>query len=208
MTRRGNPYKKKLHNNGRFYGKYKEKPNREISKEDYERALQGKRLQSGHKPKFVKQRRDKSFLAFSFLVGTRKMEPTGMLKEDMVITETHIHAMVPVFKHGERADVLRIRRSNVGAELIVEQWKKTKKGKKIWDISPSTAYRIIKRALGVCPHWLRHNWITMHQRILPGSPSEVDRKIMSWTGHKRRESLDSYRLKKKEDIEEIAALEV
>ncbi|NVM21774.1 MAG: hypothetical protein HWN68_08340 [Desulfobacterales bacterium] len=206
--KRGNPYKKKLHEDGRFYGKYKVKPNSQIPVEDLERALNGEQLSSGHQPKFVKLVRDKSYVVFTFYVGSRKLEPTKVLKEDMVVTDTHIHVQIPAFKHGERGGPLKIRRSNVGVEWIVKQWKKTKKRKPVWPLSPSTAYRIIMRALGRCPHWLRHNWITTKQQTLLGTPSDVDRKIQSWTGIKRRQTLDNYRMKMQKDIDEIAELEV
>lgn len=208
QSRRGNPYKRKMHKDGRFYGKYKQKPNTQIKIDDLERALNGQKLTDGHKPVFVKPTRDKSYLVFTYWVGSRKLEPAEILKEDIAVTKTHVHVKIPAFKHGERGGILKIRRGNIGVEWIIKQWKRTKKKKHVWPLSSSTAYRIITRALGKCPHWLRHNWITTKQQSLPGEPSEVDRKIMAWTGIKRRETLDNYRMKMQEDIDEIAELEV
>jgi len=204
----GNPHRKKIHSDGRFYGKYKVKPNSQISVEDLRRALDVEKLSDGYQPKFIKPTRDKSFLTISYWLGSRKLEPTKVFKKDMVITSTHIHVKIPAFKHGQRAGVLKIRRSNVGIEWVVKQWERTKKGRLVWNLSPSTAYRIIMRALGKCPHWLRHNWITTKQQSLHGEPSEVDRKIMAWTGIKNRATLDNYRMKMEKDIDEIAELEV
>jgi hypothetical protein len=136
------------------------------------------------------------------------MEATKVLKEDMVFTEGYLFIKIPAFKHGERAGVLKLKMSNVGMEFVKQQWERTKKHKQLWSLSPSTAYRIVVRALGKCPHWLRHNWITTKQQQLEGNPTEVDRKIQSWTGIKHRETLDNYRLKMEKDISEIADLEV
>lgn len=204
-----NPYiKKRLHPDGRLYGKYKRYPDSQILVEDLQAALAGRPLSTGHKPHFVKPLRDKSYTVFMFHVGARKLEPAEVRKEDMLIVEGPLCDLIvvniPAFKGGQRADALKIPVNWAGADLIIEQWKKTRKGRKIWDLSPSTAYRIIMRALGKCPHWLRHNWITTMQQNLPGSPSEVDRKIQGWTGIKRRQTLDNYRMKKKEDITEIS----
>jgi len=215
MSPGGNPYKTKLHADGRLYGKYKEKPDRQIPVEDLQAALDGRTLSNGHRPKFAKGLRDKSFLVMIFHTGARKLEPCpvykngklvkpGILKENMVIQEDRIVFQIPAFKHGVRADVLELKRDRPGVDLIVQQWQKTRKGKALWPLSEDTAYRIVKRALGVCPHWLRHNFITTMQQRLEGPPAEVDRKIMSWTGHKQRTSLDHYRMKMKKDITEIA----
>ncbi len=206
--KRGNPYKKRLHKDGRLYGKYKVKPNQPISMEDLERALAGERLSSGHMPKFIKKVRDRAYVTLLFWVGPRKLEPAEVKKEDVVIDKTHLYIKIPAFKGGERAGVLKLRRTRAGVPYIIMQWKKTRKGRALFPLSPSTAYRIVTRALGVCPHWLRHNWITRAQKTLKGSPSEVDRKIMAWTGIKRRQTLDSYRMKTEEDIDEIADMEV
>jgi hypothetical protein len=138
-----------------------------------------------------------------FHLGARKMEPTKVLKEDMVFTDTQVIISIPAFKHGERAGPLKLSREFVGIPWILKQWTATRKGRPVWDLSPSTAYRIIIRALGYCPHWLRHNFITTIQQKLEGPPREVDRKIMSWTGHKQASSLDNYRMKQTKDISEI-----
>ena len=201
-------YPRKLHTDGREYGKYKLKPNSQITNEDLEDSLSGKRLRSGHIPKFVRPLRDKSYTTITYWVGSRKMEAIEVLKEDCVITEKHFVIKIPAFKHGERAGPLKIKLSNVGMNYVVKQWNKTKAKRKIWNLTKSTAYRIIVRALGVCPHWLRHNFITTKQETLPGTPSEVDRKIQSWTGIKHRQTLDNYRMKMEKDIDEIADLEV
>jgi site-specific recombinase XerD len=214
-ARRGNPYRKILHADGRLYGKYKTRPDRQIPVEDLQAALEGRQLSNGHRPKFTKGLRDKSYVVLIFHTGARKLEPcpvyrngqlihSGILKEDLVVLEDKIVFHIPAFKHGARADVLQLKRDRVGIDLIIQQWQKTRKGKPIWNISPSSSYRIIKRALGVCPHWLRHNFITTMQQRLEGTPSDVDRKIMSWTGHQQRTSLDHYRMKMKKDITEVS----
>jgi len=213
--RRGNPYRKQIHADGRVYGKYKIKPDRQIPVEDLQAALEGRQLSSGHQPKFARGLRDKSYTVMMFHTGARKLEPCvvyrkgilihpGIRKEDLVLTGDKLVFQIVAFKHGERAGPLELKLDRPGVDLIVQQWQKTRKGKPIWNISPASSYRIIKRALGVCPHWLRANFITTMQQRLKGTPQDVDRKIMAWTGQKRRETLDNYRLKKQEDVTEIA----
>jgi len=215
MSPGGNPYRKQIHADGRVYGKYKVKPDRQIPVEDLQAALEGRTLSSGHRPKFVKGLRDKSFLAMAFHTGARKLEPCpvyrngqlvypGIRKEDLILTDTEIIFSIPVFKHGERAGPLRLRLDRPGVDLIIQQWQKTRKGKPLWPLKKDTAYRIVIRALGVCPHWLRGNFITTMQQRLEGTPADADRKIMAWTGQKRRETLDNYRIKKVEDLAEIS----
>lgn len=213
--RRGNPYRKQVHADGRLYGKYKVKPDRQIPVEDLQAALEGRILSNGYQPKFVKGLRDKSFLAMIFHTGARKLEPCpvykngqliypGIRKEDMVLTDQEIIFSIPVFKHGERVGALKLRLNRPGVDLIVQQWQKTKNGRPLWPMSGGTAYRIVERALGICPHWLRGNFITTMQQKLDGTPAEADRKIMSWTGQKTRTVLDNYRIKKEADVDEIS----
>jgi len=204
---KGLQYHVKMHEDGREYGKYKVKPNSQIDVEDLRCALEGKPLSDGHIPKWIYPVRDKSYVVITYHLGSRKMEATKVQKEDMVFTKDFLFIKIPAFKHGERADVLKLKMANVGMEFVKQQWERTRKAKRVWELSDSTAYRIVVRALGKCPHWLRHNWITTKQQQLPGQPSEVDRKIQSWTGIKHRETLDNYRMKMKKDIEEIAELE-
>jgi len=201
-------YKVRVHEDGREYGKYKLKPNSQIDLEDLQRALDGEPLSDGHKPHWVHLLRDKSYVVITYHIGSRKMEATKVMKEDMVFTDDYLFIKIPAFKHGERADILKLKMSNLGINLVKQQWDKTKKNSQVWNLSSSTAYRVVIRALGKCPHWLRHNWITGKQQQLQGTPSEVDRKIQAWTGIKHRETLDNYRLKMKKDIDEIAELEV
>lgn len=200
-------YRKKLHDDGREYGKYKVKPNTTISVEDLQNALDNKPLSYGHVPHWIEPLRDKSFVSFVYWVGARKMEPTKVLKEDIVIVGDYLVVKIPAFKHGERAGPLKIKCSNIGIDWVVKVWEKTRPKHQVWQLTASTAYRIIFRALGKCPHWLRHNWISTKQRTLAGEPAEVDAKIQSWTGIKHRATLDNYRLKLEKDIEDIAELE-
>lgn len=204
----GNPHKKELHKDGRLYGKYKRKPDMQITSEDLARALKGKTTSYMHTPVFLKATRDRAFTAALFWLGARKLEPAQLRKEDMQLKDGFLFLKVPAFKGGERGGVLKINVKRPGVNYIIEQWRRTRKGRHVFQVSPSTAYRIIKRALGVCPHWLRHSWITWAQKNLEGSPSEVDRKIMAWTGIKQRGTLDSYRMKTEKDIAEIAEIEI
>jgi hypothetical protein len=136
------------------------------------------------------------------------MEITKVQKEDMIWDQDFLHIKVPAFKHGERAGPLKIKRTNPGLDLVFQQYEKIKPKHPVWPIKKSTAYNIITRALGICPHWLRHNFISSKQRNLAGTPSEVDETIQSWTGIRSRATLDNYRLKIQKDIDKIAEMEV
>lgn len=209
MAQVGNPNKKRMHRDGRLYGKYGRYPNTQISREDLKRALAGKKLSTGHQPKFCKPTRDKAYLAFMFFVGCRKLEATLIKKEDMKLVGRHLVFLIPAFKHGIRGGPLKLNLDKIeGAEYILKKWRKTRRGRFVFKLSSSTAYRIVTRALGVCPHWLRHNWITTAQQKLAGNPSDVDTKIMTWTGHKSRASLDHYRLKTEKTISEVSEMEM
>lgn len=200
-----NPFTQKImHDDGRTYGKYKHKPNFRISPDDLARALNGQKTSYGHTPVFIKTFRDKAYVAFVYWTGTRKLEPSKIMKEDMKITKEFIIVNVPAFKYGERAGALTIPISNEGMEYVIMRYNKTRPGKQVFQVSKAGSYRIIKRALGVCPHWLRYNFITMVQQYLPGQPADVDTKIMAWTGIRRRETLDKYRLKSERDISDVA----
>lgn len=208
--RRGNPHRRCMHDDGRVYGKYIVKPDRQISDQDLARALRGEPLSTGHRPRWgIHPTRNKSYVAIVYHTGARKLEPAHVKKADMTIDETHVYVSMPAFKHGERAGVLKIRRDLVGMEWVVQQYSRVKqKNRLLWPLSPSTAWRTVKDALGIPPHWLRHNWITTAQRRLPGQPSEVDQKIQSWTGIKHRETLDNYRLKQEKDIADVSEIGV
>lgn len=207
---RGNPQRRRMHDDGRVYGKYTVKPDRQIPDQDLARALRGEPLSTGHRPRWgIHQTRDKSYVVFMYHTGARKLEPAAVKKADMTVDESHVYVSIPAFKHGERAGVLKIRRDLVGMDWVVQQYSRVKqKNRQLWPMSPSTAYRAVKNALGIPPHWLRHNWITTAQQRLEGQPSEVDLKIQSWTGIKHRETLDNYRLKQERDIADVSEIGV
>ncbi len=200
-------YKKKLHEDGREYGKYKLKPNSKISFDDYIKTLNGEVLTDGTKPHFVKPLRDKSYIAIMYLTGARRTEPLLLKKEDLTATESYLFIKMPTLKRGQRAGILKLKLDQVGVSFIIDQWKKKKVKKAIWEMDDKTAYRVIVRAFGKCPHWLRHNFITSLFDILPYNVNESARIIASWTGHKQVTNLNIYVMKTKEAIDKIADID-
>jgi hypothetical protein len=97
---------------------------------------------------FKNHSRDKSFLALLYWAGVRKSEAYERVKEDFKITETDL---VVDFhqrkKHGLAVPPLEIPLDLPFVDLIVERVRKTKAGRRVWNISGVTAWRIIKRAL-------------------------------------------------------------
>lgn len=202
-----NPYKRKLHEDGREYGKYKVKPNSKISFEDYKRALNNEPLTDGTKPHWIDPIRDKSYVAIMFLTGARRREPLFLKHEDIAIADGYVFVKLPALKRGQRAGILKLKLDQVGVDYIVKQWQKSKQGKPIWNMSDDTGYRIIQRTFGKCPHWLRHSFITTMFDILPYNVNESARIIASWTGHKQVTNLNIYVMKTKEAIDEIADID-
>jgi integrase len=146
---------------------------------------------------------------FLFHTGARKLEPAAVTKADMTVDDAAVYVNIPAFKHGERAGPLRIRRDLVGMQWVVRQYQAVKqKNRQLWPLSSTGAYRVVHDALGVCPHWLRHNWITTAQQLLDGTAQTVDMKIQSWTGIKTRATLDNYRLKQEKDIADVSEIGV
>jgi integrase len=202
-----NIYRKKLHEDGREYGKYKLKPNSKILFEDYQKALNNETLSDRTKPHWVHPIRDKSYVAIMYLTGARRTEPLLLKKEDLAVANDFLYIKMPTLKKGQRAGILKLKLNQVGVDYIVQQWKKTKPNKPIWNMSDDTGYRIIERTFGKCPHWLRHSFITSLFDILPYNVNESARIIASWTGHKQVTNLNIYVMKTKEAIDKIAEVD-
>lgn len=140
---------------------------------------------------FKNPSRDKSFLALLYWTGVRKSEAFERVKEDFKITETDLivdfHQRK---KRGLEVPPLEIPLELPFVDLIVERVNRIKPGRRVWNISGVTAWRITKRALGdqYYPHFLRLNRITR----MFDDPTTTIPEIKSWTGIKTTQSLDVY----------------
>ena len=148
----------------------------------------------------------KSLLALFFWTGLRKTEaigskshryvcaqcerrPTAIIKqtlampgirsEDISIDGQWLCVKAEARKHGSREGALRLHLSFPYVSLIVEQWKQTKPGERVWPIPEITAWRIMKQLdAKKYIHFFRFNRITE----LCSNPKISIAEICSWTG--------------------------
>jgi len=177
-------------------GRYKfGKPNEETNIKDLRQAIE-----HGH----FKRYSHKSYLIALYWIGARRTEPLEVKKEDVTLRKEELHIVIPAKKHGERGGKLILPLSWYGISLILERWKKTRKGRKLWSFSSSTAYRIIKRLWPKkTPHWLRYNRVTKLRKMRDQKLIDTDA-IKSWTGIKRDQTIEGYGMKTQEKIHKVA----
>lgn len=133
----------------RRMGSYKHgKPNEEMDVEELRRAIE--------KGSFTKPFLHKSYVAALFWIGAKRTEPLQVRKEDVQLKDGALHVTIPAFKHGERGGEIVLPLSWYGIPLILQRWKHTRPGQRLWPFSTSTAWRIIKRL-----------WIQRKQNIRP-----------------------------------------
>ncbi len=183
----------------RYPHKYKNgKPDQEITEEEFLAALTSKL--------FVEPLRDKSYLAITFWIGSRKTEALEIFKENIHEEGASLFVKIPAKKHGQRGGEIELLLNWPGVDLIKQQWQQTRKGRKIWPISPKTAERIIKRVWpDKTPHWLRYRVITRLRRLRDQQKISTD-DIKSYTGIRRDSTIESYGLKTQAGIHKISNL--
>lgn len=174
------------------------KPDQPITKAMLQEALE--------KGKFTDPLAHKSYLMISALIGSRKTEALEIRKEDMHLEGSSLYVKIPAKKHGARGGELELPLTWMGMDLILLQWRKTRKGKKVWRFSPSTAWRIVKRIFpNMSPHWLRWTVIT-ELRALKDERKITTDEIKSWTGIKRDSTIEGYGLKTQAGIHKISEI--
>lgn len=177
-------------------GKYKHgKPNSEISLEDLKQAIEhGEFKRSSHK----------SYLVALYWIGARRTEPLEVKKEDIRLEGDSLYVTIPAKKRGERGGEIKLPLKWFGVDLILERWKRTRKGRRLWNFSSSTAYRIIKRLWPEkTPHWLRYNRVTKLRKMRDKKEIDTDA-IKSWTGIKRDQTIEGYGMKTQQKIHDVA----
>ena len=133
----------------------------------------------------------KSFVALLYWCGVRKSEAYERVREDFEITEPDL---VVDFhqrkKNGLEVPALEIPLDLPFVDLIVKRVEKTRRGRKVWAISSTTAWRYVKQVLGeqYYPHFLRLNRITR----MFDDPTTTVPEAKSWTGIKTTKALDVY----------------
>ena len=92
-----------------------------------------------------------------------------------------------------------------GLDLVVEVWKKTRKGRRLFPFTSKTGYRAVKKLWPKrTPHWFRYTRVTKLRKKL-GTELTIDG-IKSFTGIRRDTTIQNYGLKTKADIHKIASL--
>jgi integrase len=106
----------------------------------------------------------------------------GLLKEDMRLEDEALFVFSTgdkVLKHGKREAPLVLRLDLPYVDLIVERWRNTRPGSRVFPISYITFWRICKRVdPKFAPHFLRHNRVTKFS----ANPKLSLADICAWTG--------------------------
>jgi integrase len=138
--------------------------------------------------RFVKPLRDKSFLAFLYWFGTRKSEALERVKEDFEIENNILRVNAKVKKRGERP-ALEIPIDLLLVNLIIEKIEKTKPNRRVWNMSPTTAWRIVKRFSDkLYPHYFRLNRASHFLE----NPETSTAEMMTWFGWRSTKTVDKY----------------
>jgi hypothetical protein len=174
-----------------------------IPDEDITEAEMEEKLKTG---KFVHGLRDRSYLVITFHIGSRKTEALEILKEEIREDAGCLYVTIPAKKHGQRGGEIELPLSLPGVDLVKQQWLKTHKGRHVWEFSPWTAWRIVKRVWPEkSPHHLRWARVTK-LRVLRDQGKITTDDIKSFTGIKRDSTIEGYGLKTQAGIHKISGL--
>lgn len=103
----------------------------------------------------------------------------GILKEDIWTKEDALYVNAIARKHGKREAPLELWLGFPFMDLIVEQWKQTKSGQRVWPISEWDSWNLMKQIdKEKYLHFFRFNRITE----LCANPKLSVADICSWTG--------------------------
>jgi len=116
----------------------------------------------------------------------------GLLKEDFEIDRTRnvLSVNLKPVKRGKRIAPLELPLDLPYMDLILEQWRKTKKEEKIWKFSPWQVWNIVKKASGgrLYPHAFRFSKATLFAR----DPNIAVSDMQYWFGWARASTADRY----------------
>ena len=158
----------------------------------FDKAMKGN---SFRKPKH------RSLLAFLYWFGVRRSEALERVKEDFKEEDEFLVVKVP---KKTRIRELKLPLKLPYVNLILNRVKKIKKGDKVWDISPSTVWRIVKRALGekYYPHFLRVN----RAKFFLGDPRSLPKDVKEWFGLESLRDVDRYIEGDKGNIDRLSSI--
>lgn len=138
--------------------------------------------------KFVKPLRDKSFLAFLYWFGTRKSEALELVREDFEIEDRILRVKAKAKKRGERPP-LEIPLDLPLVHYIIERVQRTKPNHRVWNMSSTTAWRIVKRFSNkLYPHYFRLNRASHFLE----NPETSTAEMMTWFGWRSTKTVDKY----------------
>ena len=136
----------------------------------------------------------KSFLAFLYWFGVRKVEALERTRQDFMVKDGLLIVDAKPKKGGER-EPLEVPVDYPYVNLITENVEQTRrnpenKESRVWDFSPRTAINIVKRAMGdqYYPHFFRLNRAT---RFLE-DPTTTLPEMKAWFGWKAAKTVDPY----------------
>ena len=142
---------------------------------------------------FEHARRDKSFIAFLYWFGVRKSEALERVKDDFTIQGNLLIVNCPAKKGGER-EPLEVPMDYPYVDLILKQLESARRTlanptRRVWNISPVTAWRIVKRVMPKkYPHYFRLNRAT---RFLE-DPTTTIPEMKAWFGWKSTDTINDY----------------
>lgn len=181
-------------------------PNEETKVDDLKQAIEHGSF---------KDKKHKSYLVLLYWLGCRRGEPLryivngkvkyeGVKKEDVKLKGNSLFMKIPAFKGGIRGGSIELPLSFYGIELIRERWEKTKPGRLLWNFTPFTGWRIIKRVWPEkSPHWLRHNRITKIRKKIDGETLSLD-DAKSFTGIKSDRTMQNYGMRTQDGIHRVS----
>jgi len=163
-------------------GKYKfGKQKKEMLKEEFYNIIEHGR--------FVKGLLHKSFLVFLYYIGCRKSEALELTKEKFRITQDYLFVDVSAKKHGIERSAFKLNRKLPYVWLILNQLEMTRPNRRVFPISPVTAWRIVKRvAPEKYPHYFRLNRTVKFLN----NPNVTLNEIRQWFAWKRMDTVNSY----------------
>jgi integrase len=173
------------------------KPNRAITVEDLHAGL--KKLE--HEPLAYR-----AYLALVYWVGCRRGEPLRLLASDVYAEGFNLFIKhLPAFKRGHRAEVIELPLNLEGVDLIMLLAGEAKGNYPLFNFSSMTGYRIIVKALGVYPHWLRYDRITKIRRTIDGKKVSID-DAKSFTGIRSDRTMQGYGMTTDEAARRVSAV--
>jgi len=160
---------------------YKEKQTEPITLEDFAKIMETGR--------FTQPLSHKSFLAFLYWFGVRRSEALERVREDFNVEDGVLIVEAPAKKEGFRKE-LEIHVDLPFVDLIIQQVDRTRPNRMVWSFSHTTAWKIVKRAMGknYYPHFFRLNRATQFLE----DPKTTTPEMMGWFGWKSKRTVDSY----------------